>query len=245
MKKRSAFSLIELLAVVAIILILLSLLFPLFGLMRERSQTATCNSNLRQIMAATNIYTAEHDGFYPNPWRWVWSDGGSGLWVEWAQANTIPDGEMYTGNYIKDKKVFLCPTFARVFGLNPAFSHLTPYVGYSMNEFMASIADLGGSSWAGRPKIKRAQIQNPVTLGVFGDEGTVVLPWAPVVINNLCLGVGDSRVPGSYCDALAAFHNMPGNDPTKGKGNAAFADGHVALSESSNSVAIFTPEQYR
>lgn len=248
MRPRFAFSLIELLAVVAIVLILLTLLFPLFGLVRERSQTATCASNLRQIIAATNVHTSDHDGFYPDPWRWVWSDGdpgGAGYvnWVDWAQADTIPRGELYTGRYLLDKKVYLCPTFARVFGLNPVYAHLTPYVGYSMNEYMASLT--GPSTWAGRAKVKRAQIVNPVTLGVFGDEGTVPLPWGPVVINNLCLGVGDYKVPGSYCDALAAFHNMPGNDPTKGKGNVAFADGHAALSESPNTVSIFTPEQYK
>ncbi|MFO1491800.1 MAG: prepilin-type N-terminal cleavage/methylation domain-containing protein [Kiritimatiellia bacterium] len=241
----AAFSLVELLATVAIILILLSLLLPLTGLVRQRAETARCLSNLRQVMAATNVYTSEHDGFYPSPWRWVWSDGSSGLWAEWAQANTIPDGTMWKGGYITTREVYLCSSFKRVYGLNPAFSHLTPYVGYSMNEFMASEENLGGSDWAGRPKLKRAQIEKPGALGVFGDEGTMPLPWGPVVINNLCLGVGDNRSPGNYCDALAAFHNMPGNDPTKGKGNVAFADGHAALSISQDSIAIFTPSQYK
>ena len=244
-RMRSAFSLVELLAVVVILLILLSLLLPLTGLIKQRAETAKCLSNLRQIMAATNIYTSEHDGYYPSPWRWVWSDGGSGLWVEWAQANTIPDGTMWKGNYITSREVYLCSTFQRVYGFNPAFSHLTPYVGYSMNEFMASEENLGGNSWAGRLKLKRAQIEKPGELGVFGDEGTVPLPWGPVVINNLCLGVGDNRSPGSYCDSLAAFHNMPGNDPTKGKANVAFADGHAELCNSPDTVSIFTPSQYK
>ena len=247
---RSAFSLVELLAVVAIILILLSLLLPLTGLLKQRAETANCLSNQRQIMAATNLYTSEHDGYYPSPWRWVWSDGNPGgagyvNWVDWAQQNTIPDGTMWKGNYIMSKQVFLCSTFKRVYGLNPAFSHLTPYVSYSMNEFMASEENLGGANWAGRPKLKRAQIERPGELGVFGDEGTIPLPWGPVVINNLCLGVGDNRTPGSYCDSLAAFHNMPGNDPTKGKANVAFADGHAELCNSQDSVAIFTPSQYK
>ena len=245
MKTRSAFSLVELLAVVVIILILLSLLVPLTGLVKQRAETAKCLANLRQIMAATNVYTSERDGYYPSPWRWVWSDGGSGLWTEWAQANTIPDGTMWKGNYITSKQVYLCSTFSRVYGLNPAFSHLTPYVGYSMNEFMASEEDLGGTAWAGRTKLKRAQIEKPGELGVFGDEGTVLLPWSRYVINNLCMGVGDSRTAGNYVDALAAFHNMPGNDPTKGKANVAFADGHADLRDSKDSVDIFTPSQFK
>lgn len=239
---RGGFSLVELLAVVVIILILLALLAPITGLMKQRAESAKCLSNLRQIMLATNVYTAEHDGYYPSPWRWVWSDRDPGLWVDWAEANTIPDGTIWKGNYITNKQTYLCPAFSRVYGLNPAFSHLTPYVGYSMNEFMASEENLGGETWAGKKKLKRAQIEKPGELGVFGDEGPVLLPWSRYVINNLCMGVGTASTP---VDSLAAFHNMPGNDPTKGKANAAFADGHAELCNSQDSVEIFTPSQYK
>lgn len=236
---RGGFSLVELLAVVVIILILLSLLVPLTGLIKQRAESAKCLSNQRQIMLGTNVYTAEHDGYYPSPWRWVWSDAAA---VEWAQADTIPRGTMWMGKYITNPSVYLCASFARVYNANPAVAHLTPYVGYSMNEFMASEENLGGNTWAGQTKLKRAQIEKPGELGVFGDEGTVMLPWSRYIINNLCMGVGTI---GNPVDALAAFHNMPGNDPTKGKANVAFADGHAELCNSQDSVAIFTPSQYK
>ena len=236
---RRGFSLVELLAVVVIILILLSLLVPITGLIKQRAESAKCLANLRQIMLATNVYTSEHDGYYPSPWRWVWSDAAA---VEWAQADTIPRGTMWTGRYIANPSVYLCSTFARVYNANPAVAHLTPYVGYSMNEFMASEENLGGNTWAGQTKLKRAQIEKPAELGVFGDEGTVLLPWSRYIINNLCMGVGRGS---TYVDALAAYHNMPGKDPTKGKANVAFADGHAELCNSEDSIAIFTPSQYK
>lgn len=239
---RRGFSLVELLAVVVIILILLSLLLPITGLLKQRAESANCLSNQRQIMLGTNVYTAEHDGYYPSPWRWVWSDAAA---VEWGQADTIPRGTMWTGRYIIDPKVYLCATFARVYNANPAVAHLTPYVSYSMNEFMASEENLGGNTWAGKTKLKRAQIEKPGELGVFGDEGTVLLPWSRYIINNLCMGVGAYQNAGNYVDSLAAFHNMPGNDPTKGKANVAFADGHAELCESQDSKDIFTPFQYK
>lgn len=237
---RRAFSLVELLAVVVIILLLLSLLVPLTGLLRERANEARCTSNLRQIIAATNLYTGEKDGFYPDAFRWVWSDGTA---TDWAKEDTIPRGEMFTGNYLRDRRIFLCPTFARVAGYNPVFANLTPHVGYSMNEYMASTVRTG--TWSGQAKIKRAQIIRPGTLGVFGDEGTVRLPWAGYVINNLCLGVGAYSNPGHRVDALGAFHRMKSGNPASGDANVAYADGSVRASRSEDSKEIFTPEQYK
>jgi prepilin-type processing-associated H-X9-DG protein len=113
-----------------------------------------------------------------------------------------------------------------------------------MNEYCWSDT-AGYTVWNGKPKIRRAQILRPSTLGIFADEGTVVLPWGPVVINNLCLGVGNYKVPGSYCDALGAFHNPPDGDITRGKANVAYGDGHVSTEASTDGKEIFTPWLYK
>lgn len=60
-----AFTLIELLVVVAILGILATLLFPLGKSMLEKGDSAKCISNLRQIGAAIQQYSAENDGFFP------------------------------------------------------------------------------------------------------------------------------------------------------------------------------------
>lgn len=245
-RSRSAFTLVELLAVVGIVLLLLSLLVPSLSSARSRAETAVCISQLRQISTATDLYSGDQQGQYPDPWRWVWSDGASGnwqyTWVEWARTNAVTRGSLYAYMGGSDR-AYLCPTFKKTAGLNPAFSHLTPFCGYSMNEYLTTWVTY--QSWNGRPKILRTQVQKPAEFGVFGDEATLLVPGQSTVwINNLCLGVGPYNAPG-LCDSLAGFHNAPGEDPTRGRGNAAFADGHVALCDPADSKEIFTPAIYK
>src|SRR5207302_5003455 len=67
---RKAFTLIELLVVVAIIAILAAILFPVFAQAREKARTATCTSNLRQLVTATQMYLQDYDGyFFPHDYR--------------------------------------------------------------------------------------------------------------------------------------------------------------------------------
>jgi prepilin-type N-terminal cleavage/methylation domain-containing protein/prepilin-type processing-associated H-X9-DG protein len=59
-----AFSLLELLAVLAIVSILLALVLPVASAIRNQSRNTACQSNLRQIGAAVNLYAADN-GRYP------------------------------------------------------------------------------------------------------------------------------------------------------------------------------------
>lgn len=249
--KAAGFTLIELLAVIAVILILVALLFPGLQTVRDRAETVVCISKLMQIMNATQAYAMDHEGTYPDCWRWVYSDQPPGgdwhyTWVEWAQPETVTRGALYEGRYLVDERAYLCPAFKRVYGLNPAFSHLTPHVGYAMNQYLWSARETDETSWNGLPKLKRSQIEKPSELGVYADEGTIALdPWGPVWINNLCIGVGVYKNPSSFTDSIAAFHNAPGGDPTKGVGNVVCGDGHVETVHPSRSKEIMTPWNYK
>lgn len=62
---RRAFTLLELLVVMAILAVVATLSISAIGKSRLAGMQATCNSNLRAIGAAMNLYTADHDGELP------------------------------------------------------------------------------------------------------------------------------------------------------------------------------------
>jgi prepilin-type processing-associated H-X9-DG protein len=57
--------LIELLVVIAIIAILAAILFPVFAQAREKARQASCQSNLKQLGMATQMYKQDYDETYP------------------------------------------------------------------------------------------------------------------------------------------------------------------------------------
>jgi prepilin-type N-terminal cleavage/methylation domain-containing protein/prepilin-type processing-associated H-X9-DG protein len=62
---RKGFTLIELLVVIAIIAILAAILFPVFSRARSSAKKATCQSNLKQMMLAVNMYATDQDDMMP------------------------------------------------------------------------------------------------------------------------------------------------------------------------------------
>jgi len=73
-RRTPGFTLIELLVVIAVIAVVASLLFPVFAAAKEKGRTATCQSNLRQIWMAFELYLQDWDGAYPNvgdPFLWM------------------------------------------------------------------------------------------------------------------------------------------------------------------------------
>jgi len=61
MKDRNGFTLIEMLVVMAIIAILSAILFPAFATAREKARGASCQSNLRQLGLAAQMYAQDWD----------------------------------------------------------------------------------------------------------------------------------------------------------------------------------------
>lgn len=64
-KRRSAFTLVELLVVIGIIALLISILLPALGTARRSAQTVACLANLRSAGQAMIMWTAEHKGEIP------------------------------------------------------------------------------------------------------------------------------------------------------------------------------------
>ena len=104
----SAFTLIELLVVVAIIAVLSGIAMPVCGRVPESGNRTACLSNLRQLHAFIAAYAADHDGEVPIGYR-----GGRKQWN--TMLHSAPDdypmlGRLWSEGYVKDAKVFYCPS---------------------------------------------------------------------------------------------------------------------------------------
>lgn len=77
-----AFTLVELLVVIGIIAVLVGILLPALGRARQQAQLVQCQSNLRQIGQAIQIYVGDNNGILPYGY---WNGG-----VPWSEFAT-PD----------------------------------------------------------------------------------------------------------------------------------------------------------
>ncbi|HAI14195.1 MAG TPA: hypothetical protein DCM28_20995 [Phycisphaerales bacterium] len=62
-QRRDAFTLIELLVVISIVSLLVSILLPALGAARKSAQAIKCQSNLRQMGIANNLYSNDWNGY--------------------------------------------------------------------------------------------------------------------------------------------------------------------------------------
>ena len=68
MQKSRGFTLVELLVVIAIIALLMSILMPALGRVRKQAKFVICQSNLKQLGIAFQMYTGDNDGYFNEGW---------------------------------------------------------------------------------------------------------------------------------------------------------------------------------
>jgi prepilin-type N-terminal cleavage/methylation domain-containing protein len=149
-----AFTLIELLVVIAIIAILAAILFPVFAQAKDAAKGSACQSNLKQLGIAFQLYAGDFDDTMPNP------GGGTTLastgqspkntWLEYTQD---PVTKMFKQDrgifpYVKQRdpnnpssNLYSCPNAKKYSGPDPVGKTDRSSLGgqnYVMNDYLRS-----------------------------------------------------------------------------------------------------------
>jgi len=155
---RRGFTLIELLVVIAIIALLMAILMPALGRARKQARRVVCSAHMKQLCTSVSLFANDMDGKIPplreapsGAWEHVQSQNH---WARWFRTDSNIYwnlGLLWKNEYIKEGKVFYCPSKQAMFRYedysDPVFP--TPAMGgkmgvrvpYSYNPICKSLED--------------------------------------------------------------------------------------------------------
>lgn len=192
-----AFSLIELLIVIVILGILAVMGISAARSLLERSQAATCMSNLRQLGGIAQNWSADHDGLILPVVQYTTSVGGAGVtWIDLLVNDGYLPKQEWTN---RPRSIMRCPSRTN----NPQL--LGPKLHYGLNMypgFTNTAAAFSQNQAASRPFSRSMRVQRPSKTFMFGE-----------VQSNYWLNTDGTRAANIYP------HN-------KGQ-NLVFYDGHA------------------
>lgn len=212
------FTLVELLVAIAIIAVLSTLGIMGVGTYRKIAQRSVCSTNLRQLSAATNLYLADSNGFFP-----AYVQNGPNGQRTWFFGNETTPAGMPEGKRRLDReagplypyiqavgKIEVCPSFDYSAALyKPKFKGAS--YGYGYNWIL-------GGRFGGNP-LHVANIRSSSTVILFGDCGQVNTFQKPATAKK---------------PMLEEFYLINETDSTihfrhNGKANILFVDGHIEV----------------
>jgi prepilin-type N-terminal cleavage/methylation domain-containing protein/prepilin-type processing-associated H-X9-DG protein len=208
------FTLIELLVVMAIIAMLSGILFPVFASVRASSKKTTCESNLKQLYSAFQLYADDYDGTLPCP------GGLYGDNTYWAQEKGGLDKYLRC-QQLGLKSVFCCPNYTGKWQ-----SQWSPRT-YSMNSFLREPPDI--------PYPACLTILRGIGFTDIANPSKTILLYEGIPANQTNVSLGEGYVyrcadwtwvRGYYPRSI--LHWQDANKPWHGtRDNYLMCDGHI------------------
>ena len=225
-RNRSGFTLIELLVVIAIIAILAAILFPVFAKAREKAQTATCTSNLKQLATAMLMYTSDYDQRFPSVGDGFSYPRGSD-WVAVTQnvagGVMVEAGSLYP--YVKNAQAYVCPNAEKCADPYTNGGRDWTRTSYTMNACLGYGLTAGGASMA-RVGKKLNKVTYPASTFLLVEENDSNFSFNKGDYNDSCFYI-KSTAGGAIAQCDAPPGNADSNDRHGGGAVAAYCDGHV------------------
>lgn len=187
-----AFTLVEVLVVVAIVGILAAILFPVFSSARDAGRRSTCNSHLRQIGVALELYSNDYPHRFPTgigmPSNCEWSEGLA-RYLKTGDILNCPSAPL--DNYQPG-----CPPSQQINGITSTFDGA-----YNLN---------AGESGGGVAEFSRLRIRNPSQMiSVIDGSGDLMSfgkGTGPIRIDQLVSMAVELRHKGGANAAFADGH---------------------------------------
>jgi prepilin-type N-terminal cleavage/methylation domain-containing protein/prepilin-type processing-associated H-X9-DG protein len=224
MRKRHAFTLVELLVVIGIIALLIAILLPVLSRAQKQARQAACLSNQRQLIMALFMYCHENKGVFPGGPGHAYYNGTltffNGL-ASWDTNAFNPyscnqdekSGPTFLAKYVSNsKKIPACPEELNIKDTGSDYTHYRTGYWYPMSLVYEPLQIWNGTAAANPPPPqtpqKLSRVKYPTNKAVIIDRKTY---HDRVVVDT-------DKAPGG------------GNNTKKVKlyVNVGFADGHVA-----------------